>query len=342
MEMAASQIILWLQSEKNVRWVDYKVAQVSNSPDGDDGVAKLLQPKSFCFSTQEGALNVFIQTKAPNSKPGKAVPRLNSPGSEEVLCIPQGYEAVIILSSRLFLDDYLIPQITENFTNLVKPDSTKDVVPVKEVQVKSGLAFSLYVDFSKAWSLGHADNGMVWKNLKIDKFTVDFRECPLKLIIEDDAKTQVPVVSWSWDFSKELNWEVDKAGPHGPLGFTEIGRVKLSAQIDTEKSKRNFATIKGDELALKVNFVTQTDGPHMNPPEKIKRKPGFFEKEGGIPKEFKDVEITLKDFGATFPPLNFFVTQNIFVPGKRFINVTDVMIPHDVLLLGQMAKPGQA
>lgn len=47
-------------------------------------------------------------------------------------------------------------------------------------------------------------------------------------------------------------------------------------------------------------------------------------------------EINLPTFTVDLPELNFFSTQNIFAPGERFIQVSDLMFPSDLVLCGNM------
>lgn len=51
------------------------------------------------------------------------------------------------------------------------------------------------------------------------------------------------------------------------------------------------------------------------------------------------VDITLNKFHFDLPELNFFRTSNIFSPGKRLMNITDIMLPYDLVLLGQIETP---
>lgn len=184
------------------------------------------------------------------------------------------------------------------------------------------------------WELSHW--GGLNEHVRVDSIDVDFRKNPLKLTIADDA-TQKPIASWSWNFSATVNWDsfIFSSNYYGP---EKIGRVELGAEIDHKSTERSFATLEDDELKLEVSFE-ESDQPKMKEPAWKERQTNLFQKLiKEVPPSFKDVKIHLKPFTACFPSLNFFATQNIFASGKRFINVSDVMIPYDVVLMGKMAR----
>lgn len=59
-----------------------------------------------------------------------------------------------------------------------------------------------------------------------------------------------------------------------------------------------------------------------------------------VPPFFKEkVQFKLpSNLSCQFKGLNFFSAQNVFVPGVRFIKATEVMLPHDAVILGTMPQ----
>lgn len=52
----------------------------------------------------------------------------------------------------------------------------------------------------------------------------------------------------------------------------------------------------------------------------------------------KGLYLKLSKFDINPPPLDFFMTQNIFAPGKTLIKVSEVMLPSDLVLLGRIEE----
>lgn len=57
-----------------------------------------------------------------------------------------------------------------------------------------------------------------------------------------------------------------------------------------------------------------------------------------IPRAFQNISITLPAFKTQLDELSFFAAQNVLVPGVKFIKANEVIVPHDVVILGTMPR----
>lgn len=100
-----------------------------------------------------------------------------------------------------------------------------------------------------------------------------------------------------------------------PKGFAHISEDELQMGIDVPKEELPSMSFKGEK-------VDDWWKGHKG----VTEVPRFFEKQ---------VQFTLpSNLSCQFKGLDFFSAQNVFVPGVRFIEATEQMVPHDVVLLG--------
>lgn len=72
--------------------------------------------------------------------------------------------------------------------------------------------------------------------------------------------------------------------------------------------------------------------------EKVEQWRNSHRRVTDVPSPFRQkVQYTLlSNLSCRFKRSGFFSAQNVFVPGVRFIQATEHMMPHDVVLLGAM------
>lgn len=87
--------------------------------------------------------------------------------------------------------------------------------------------------------------------------------------------------------------------------------------------KTDFAQINGSKVNVNVKF-TSADQPLVTSDHE----------------NITDViTITLNTFDVQMPQLDFFRTQNIFAPGKQVIDVQKLMVPNDLVMVGNIKGP---
>lgn len=252
MNDATKSMYHWLADPQNVQWIDYKIAEVSNKRNtaSDNDV---LRPVSFRFSALSGALNVFIQVSDHQSKEGYGGKDLGfrHNSTKPILPFAQGYEACIILSSRLFQDAFLIPEL--------KRQTTAATSSVEKCEVESGiqLAFRFENQYFKKYKKGKLD----WGSYNLDEVDVKFDKNPLRLIIVDEEKSLNPIVAWDWHLkAKNIKWSED---PHLGTPGARGGVVDIKADIPNPDTNETPSPVEADDvLKPNINF-TEAHQPKM-------------------------------------------------------------------------------
>jgi hypothetical protein len=98
------------------------------------------------------------------------------------------------------------------------------------------------------------------------------------------------------------------------------------------------ATLEGDILKLQVEFGAE-DQPDMDFDPVPITIIFNITRAADPPAVIKQLKIELDPFTMQFPGLDTFTTQNTFAPGMHFLKLSEVMIPHDVILMGAMVSP---
>lgn len=320
--------------------LDFRLAQVSNAKGNENDDTDYLRPRSFRFAATNGILHVFIRTKGSE---GDDRPRFQHKESGKMLPIPSGSEASIIISNQLF-SSFVTSQIKEkrgaDVSRVVESTDSKDPEP--------GIKWSLYLNGDKTWNLGN-DIGL--RKYQIDTVSTSFNTHALVFQVCDDEQL-VPRTSWDFYFTADVSWksENDTAGvPDYRCGLTRITaelskvgyKIKKKARHSTHKwsvqKGKQFGTLSGDTINLELDYDT-TDKPVVHTKPLPTSGDGLHVPKMEIPDAFDGISFTLPSFKTKLTGLNFFSAQNVFVPGVRFIKATQVMVPHDVLLIGEMPR----
>ncbi|EAW17008.1 uncharacterized protein NFIA_003640 [Aspergillus fischeri NRRL 181] len=290
----------WFAAHDNVQWIDYSMAEVSNSsPNSESASDDLLTPSKFVFSCQPGVLSVFIHSKGGTRGLGNNPPQFGLEHEQHVTPVPTEYHASIIISRELFLETYLVKNIKKLASSLSKND------PVKIISVDNGLKLELRYDKDKV--IKCANFRSYSYDMAFEDLNVDMNTHPLVLTVEDDANDLTPKASWKWDFS-------------GEVVYTNIPHFRgLPFQMSVNH-KTDFAEINGNVINATIKF-----GANDQPKVTFDRK--NFD---------RLISFKLDTFDLHMPQLNFFRTQNIFAPGKQMINAKKLMLPYDLVLLGDI------
>ncbi|KAL7787098.1 hypothetical protein V8C37DRAFT_270604 [Trichoderma ceciliae] len=334
MRKVSGDIALWLGDANNIKWIDFRLAEVTNVKDTSTGATDTdyLRPRSFVLSTAKGVLMVFIRTKS--EKDGRVPARFNHKGSGDMLPIPVGSEACIIISQSLFakfVSDQIYAHCRENLLG-------NSSVTVNET-VDSGIEWSLVLSAGKSWNIG---NNIGLQKYSIKQIDVDFAKNPLIFSVADDGNL-VPMANWKFDFSATAKWYLDDDA--AGVARYGVGLTEISANMS--KQGKQFGTLSGDTILLELDFETES------PPIKLKAlnvsAEGHYpanNSDDDIPRAFRQIAITLPAFKAKLDGLSFFAAQNVLVPGIEFIKPSEVIVPHDVVVLGTMPRskpdPGTA
>ncbi|KAI9040186.1 uncharacterized protein KD926_008509 [Aspergillus affinis] len=300
----------WFAAHDKLQWIDYSIAEVSNSSQSSNSSgSNLLTPSSFVFSCQPGVLNVFIHTMGGTKGLGNNPPQFGFEHVQHVTPVPREYHATIIISRQLFLQAYLLENIKKLCPSLSK---TK---PVQSMTVNNGLKLELRYDKNKVIKCkdfrSHAFDQI------FEKLNVDMDKHPLVLTVEDDADDLTPKASWKWDLSGQVTYTYYPHVGRAPIPMEY--HVNVNATIKNHKT--DFAQISGNTINTSVRFGTDNQPTVSSDHENIT----------GL------INFQLDTFDLHMPQLNFFRTQNIFAPGKQMINVKKLMLPYDLVMVGDIA-----
>ncbi|KAH6604998.1 hypothetical protein Trco_006705 [Trichoderma cornu-damae] len=332
MRQVCSDVALWLGDANNIQWIDFRMAQVSNAKGTSSGATDTdyLRPRSFVLSTSSGTLMVFVRTKS--SKDGRVPARFNYKGSDEMLPIPAGSDASIIISQNAFAR-FVSGQIQNHCQGNLRDSNS---VSAKD-GVDSGIQWDLVLRGDTTWNIGN-DIGLF--KYTIDTVDVDFSKHPLSFKLLDDDKLS-PTTQWSFDFSATAKWYLDDDS--GGVADYGVGLTQISASI-TKASLLIIAIsyqgkpfdISGDTILLELDFETVSPSIELKalhtPSERS------YTSRKSIPPPFHNIAITLPSFKAKLDGLSFFAAQNVLVPGVEFIKSSEAMAPHDVVILGTMPR----
>lgn len=206
-------------SLKNVEYIDYSIAEISNT--ASSKASDLLTPQSFVFSSQPGVLNIFIKTKGSGRDEGSANPRFDLEYKYSYTPIPQGYGASIIIARQLFQDKYLIPNIKKRCPHLSADN------PVKAKTVDKGITLELR--YEKKYTIKGYFAGTGYTDYHFKDTDIDFDENPLLLEIGDEGENFSPQYNWNWHHDGVVKYKADS---NSPFDYNNgEGSEKFSADV---------------------------------------------------------------------------------------------------------------
>ncbi|KAK2882472.1 hypothetical protein FQN49_000302 [Arthroderma sp. PD_2] len=304
-------VAVWFESQAHVTWIDYSLSKISNQ---EDPTSTLLRPKSYKFVSSSGVLNVFIQTEGSGNPPGNA----NNTGFGrqydhfDFSPIPKDYTGCIILSKNLFLRKFLIEQIKSHLSSTLVPSGG-----VIEENAAAGASLKLRYEKKTAIRGGTYSHGEGQASYGIDPLVVDFQDNPVTIQFFDETPYTTPKYRWKWLFKGSTNYTIISKFP-----------VYSTAEIESKVPERTkaLAAATGYNIDFDINFDSGD-------------QPSTYFTNGNL--SVVKPHVSFHEFKIALPQLNFFSTQNIFAPGERFINVSDLMFPSDFILLGHMPDTPQ-
>ena len=187
--------------------LDYAIASVQQTKNGGDS-SRVLTPESFIFTTQgssPGVLCVYIKTRGSGNNSGWSAPHFQ-PNNNDVLPIPQGFTASIIIRHDLFSDKYLIPQLQNQVTGagllhqLDKDDSFTN-------------GFRYMLQMNPAALKNDKYGPGPWRNLDL-YCDYQFTQPPLALTLSNRS------ANWNWEFQDyRYPWSHSNNNLHGKVYF---------------------------------------------------------------------------------------------------------------------------
>ncbi|KAK5100668.1 hypothetical protein LTR70_001432 [Exophiala xenobiotica] len=300
MQQAAEEIRTWFKASSGFSSLDYALATVEQRKATGDA-ADILYPESFIFRTQGSD---------PNHR-GHLDPAFK-PENQELLSIPQGYTASVIIRREIFLERYLTPLLT---TQCGGPGVLNSVE--LDNNFKTGFLYNLRISPKALVNRNPAIGRGPWNdgNLKI---VCDFgwNDPPLTLKIENGQ------AQWSWDFQDNR---------HDWSTWNNSGR----AYFDTT----SIASVSDKDIAMKADLNKDDFNLWIHP-----YNGNFLEKwrsgwSDSLPRQFEGCYMDLSGLSMSNHNFTFFATTNVFAPGKRIINIDSsqgLFNPYDVMLVGHV------
>jgi hypothetical protein len=199
----------YFMKSTNINSLDYALASVQQTVNSQDA-GRVLYPESFIFRTQgsaPGVLCVYIKTNGSGNDAGLAYPHFQ-PGNQDVLPIPQGHTASIIIHHELFNDKYLIPQLqSQTFSGglIVKNGVSKDDSFTK--------GFKYYLRMAPQALRSRQFGPGPWYDKKL-RCNYQLDDPPLTLTISNGMG------NWFWQFGDHrYDWSRDNNNLHGKVYF---------------------------------------------------------------------------------------------------------------------------
>ena len=322
LEIIAGKVTAWISDPNNMAALDLALAIVTPSMSAS---TYALQPETFLFTSasygdKKGFLSIYINCKDSGNGAGNAKP-VFQPKGVETLPVPQGYSSSIIISNRLFIDKYMVPQL--------KASGASDVSNNKATE---GISLSVKFDQTVLKECGSASG--LFFSFSIDKIDFNFKDNPVTFVIKDSA------FSASWDYSKTISWSesnfgIERGSNHWGKADLTIKMSKGPVAINTDDHK---LTISGKVSSS--DFTIDTKAQDVS----------FWERLGGgsssLPIELEKDKLSLdfKELSFECHDIDFFATTNVLAPGQTMIDVDiahGLKTPYDVVILGHV-HPSQA
>ncbi len=279
-----------------------------------------LQPTYFEFdtlvpdATSRGVLLLFIKTNTSDSEPGVKLDLKLSANP-----IPSGRSATLIISNRLLMTHFILPEVQKQLTTAATASSPR---PCDDPFIIKG-------------------GGTVKVN-NIPVKTDDFRMC-----VAD--RGQYLDLTWNDEWKLPFSYEERVCVPHTigcttvetcdretkfadmPVSVKASDKTPLNASINSSSS---VITFKSFSAPVKVTFS----------PPKISSWQKFLNFVGGTKtdeeQEGKDVGESLKNslnsISVSMSDVSVFAVSNLLFPGKKVINIQAVYLAQDLVLFGDV------
>ncbi|KAF2689359.1 hypothetical protein K458DRAFT_400132 [Lentithecium fluviatile CBS 122367] len=319
------ELSAWFSTRNNLDWINVAIAQVRNkkaSADGTDKISDLLRPKSFYFTTQSnadgGVLLIFMQTEGSGSQPGNSDPHFNAPSrsTENVSAIPSGSHAAIIINHDLFLKKFLRDQLSSKWTTAVTAVDTKE-------------GFKLNCPLARIQNEFKRSDRSWYSRFDVGGMEIDFSKDLLSLAIEDDAQLTT-TAAWSFNKTAAINWNVSDAN------HSEYGQVDITITVD---QRSPAIAVLPNSIQIKIDLGASAFKCNMKAHEYPWWSKAFSGAKEYLPNDIQGMRFTFQDISLTLPELDFFATQNVFVPGQQAILAKRTISPYDFVVLGDIASP---
>ncbi|MCW5804128.1 MAG: hypothetical protein KIT31_17275 [Deltaproteobacteria bacterium] len=270
----------------------------------------VIEPKTFVFASDTDVLSLYLMTTNSSGVSGNIHPSFQ-PGGVEMLPIPAGHTASVILAQELVRKIYVDPALAA--LGRVEDDES----------VPGGIRLRLYRDLP---SLEYNASGGSYQKLAIDTLRVDFSQLPYQLKFVDNT------FAVSWSFSQSLRWTTDDIDPSTHDDQTERGTTTVYASLPEQTVQ---LTASGDDVSL--TFSIHTDDYHIS----ADGPTGWFSDGDMVQGKLTSFLQGNAPVGFTFAfgSLNYFTAANLLFPNSHKFQVdatTGINIPCDLLILGQI------
>ncbi|OOO11136.1 hypothetical protein OAory_01076060 [Aspergillus oryzae] len=294
--------------------ISLSIVEVSN--DKHKGASDLLTPKSFSLASQDGVLNVFINTKGSGRGPGADTRQFQLKRGVHYTPIPSGFGASIVISRYILVEKFLLAEIRKSASaaHLTGSDGVQEKGGVGSGDDKTGALFEM--KYSK--SLTTAAEWHNYRSIQLDSegLSIDFDKYPLHLEIKDDSSLKTKY-SWQWNCKGTLDYNEIISTPCG--GHVQPFHAKFDVSIKDNSTE--LATLHDDMISWNIKFGKE------NQPDGTKGDQNI------------QANLKLYEYDLKLPDLDYFRTTNIFAPGKHMIDAKDMMFPYDLIILGDLAGP---
>ncbi|KAK7045937.1 hypothetical protein VNI00_006932 [Paramarasmius palmivorus] len=343
-----------------VKAIHYALAGVSNEPP-TSGVVDLI-PHAFRIVTYKDSdgdsaksyLSVLIQTRGSTAE-GNTKQLQSSWNAEwaaaNINPVPVGKSASIILNNGFFITSFITPTLKGSGQII-------DVVPKALGSDDSGLQIECTWNKSVKIDSRHFEDDDVTFNDKLTKADVpaleynpnDSKGLPLRIKFGQEKGLNEPAtISLEWKYSFHQTWS-------GVMSHLEVGRGGMVVTVHnnvkggftatfTLKKIFDIKSLTQEDLKISIDFSKDDWTVETKPDEggsfweNFGAAFGGTAKVGFLPDFIKDSAIEGIGFNFDFGTLRFFSVTNVFLPGRKVIDVDDktgLRIPRDLVIVGDV------
>jgi hypothetical protein len=303
--------------ENDVKEIDYALTSINNKP--PDRGETILTPSSFAFASagdaDTGILSIYVQTVESGNPPGNASPSFQ-PTDAQMLPIPEGHSASIILSNALLRNGFLTPQLTANGFS-VSFDTPAEGI---SAQLRSKAAVV---------NPGEKDN-WVFGGVEYKGLDLTLGDFPLNLLFKQGN------MSLHWDASTTSDWSQITSTGEGTS--SQYGNVDLSIVVNTAPVPLKAG---GDDVAIAEVTLKRDDFTITAHAGSCKWYEVLVGCQESVPGYYNsEMQLTIPQITVALHGLNFFATTNLVAPGQHVFKIdtsAGTQTPHDFLLVGDIA-----
>ncbi len=314
LNIAIIKISEYFNSEA-VQEIEYALTSVTNKKASQE---EQILPKSFIFATTQqgdvGVLSIYIQTVNSDNDRGNPNPSFQ-PGDKQILPIPQGYTASLIISNDFMGKNYFTKSFSQKGWKVERVSTEK-----------SGIKYKLTKD-KKISVSGLKTSGQ--NQVFSDDIVIDFNTHSFEFTL-DNSVAQV-----NFNFCQKVKWKSNFVNISTGDSIHQEGAFDLNVKINKQLS--NSISISESDVIQFTGTVESSDVEVST--ENVKGANWGSDLENVENDVKQKIVPAIGSFDFGLPGINVFVVSNLLFSGQnvfKFDKKDGIHTPKDLILFGNI------